>query len=556
MSKLCKILSLVLFFCYGTQIFAQKYILHLPMAGHAEDWSSNKNNGTIIGGVISTEDRFGNPCGALNFNGTNGFISIPHSASLGSIKKHFSVSVWMKLDPYPVSENLRWLTLICKGELPFETSTMPQYRVQVFQGNTQSTVSINTEFTENDWDFKKHNLEYDKWYHIVLTYDGSKVKFYINSEIAWSGSYHEKLSPNTAPVNIGRDIPGATEFFKGSMSDFRLYDGALSKSQIDDLYTHSKSYGYDKSMAFTCPKNQVVQTIPGKCHTIANLGEPTGESPCDGAKVRQISGAKNGDILQVGEENIVYEIYNDLGVNRNCAYSVTVRDKEAPVIEPLIDTFIYVSKEEKSLSFIYQLPNATDNCQLKDVQVIQGKESGREFPLGTTLLKFQATDIYGNIGFGQYNVHILQDSEEVIPESPDTPETAELISEDPFESKLDQIPITPGSKIEIDDLLFAADKTKLSRLSNERLDIVVKFMNRYPNVSIEIGGHTNGIPTKAYCEQLSTARAKTCYEYLISKGIAKDRLKYKGYGKSHLKFPADYRNPLNQRVELTILEVK
>ncbi len=524
------------------------------MSGHVEDLSPNKNNGTIIGGVTSTEDRFGNPCGALNFNGTNGFISIPHSSTLGSIKKHFSVSAWIKLEPYPTSENLRWLTLICKGEFPAETDNMPQYRVQVFQGNTQSTVSINTAFTENDWDFKKHNLEYNKWYHIALTYDGSKVRFYINSELAWSNPYKEKLSPNTAPVNIGRDIPGATEFFKGSMSDFRLYDDALSKNQIYDLYANSKSYGYDKSMVFTCPQNQTVQTDPGKCFTIANLYEPTVESPCDKAKIRQIRGAKNGDTLQLGQEIIEYEIRNDLGVSRNCIYSVFVQDKEAPVIEPLKDTTIYIGSEDKSFSYIYELPLATDNCRLKDIQLTKGMVSGKEFPLGTTLLKFQATDVYGNTSSGQYNVHILQDSEEVIPE--DAPKTAELISEDPFEKKLDQIPLSPGSKIDIDDLLFAADKIKLTRLSNERLDIVVKFLNRYPNISIEIGGHTNGIPTKAYCEQLSTARAKACYEYLISKGIAKDRLRYKGYGKSHLKFPADYRNPLNQRVEITIIDVK
>ena len=50
-------------------------------------------------------------------------------------------------------------------------------------------------------------------------------------------------------------------------------------------------------------------------------------------------------------------------------------------------------------------------------------------------------------------------------------------------------------------------------------------------VRIEIGGHTNGLPSHDYCDKLSTARAKAVYDYLVSKGINPERLTYKGYGK-------------------------
>lgn len=556
MSNCCKILF-VLLLLISAPVSAQKNILHLPMAGHAEDLSSEKNHGTILGGVTPTEDRFGNPCGALNFNGTNGFISIPHSASLNSIRKQFSLSTWIKLDPYTNSENLRWLTLICKGEFSEERADMPHYRVQVFQGNTQSTVSINTEFTENDWEFKNHNLEYNKWYHIALTYDGSKVRFYIDANLVWTNPYNQKLTQNSSPVNIGRDIPGATEFFKGSMSDMRLYDGVLNKNQIYQLFANSESYGYDKSMAFSCPKNQIVHTEPGKCYAIASLPPPTAESPCESAQIKQIKGPVNGDALSLGTEQIVYDIWNNLGVSRNCSYTVTVLDKEPPVIQSQQDTVLYADANIDFIHFYYQIPQATDNCGLKSVQLIEGLESGNKFPLGTTTLKFKATDISGNISFETYTVRVTQESEGENPLVDNTPEPERIpIDSLTFEEKLDHIPLQPGSKIEIEDLLFLADKSRLTRISFQRLNTVVKFLNKHPDISIEIGGHTNGVPSQKYCIELSTARAQACYEYLISQGISKERLTFFGYGKSKLKFPADPRNPLNQRVEMTITEVK
>ncbi|MBK8515940.1 MAG: OmpA family protein [Saprospiraceae bacterium] len=77
------------------------------------------------------------------------------------------------------------------------------------------------------------------------------------------------------------------------------------------------------------------------------------------------------------------------------------------------------------------------------------------------------------------------------------------------------------------------------------------------NVRVEIGGHTNTIPSNEYCDQLSSLRARKVSEYLVIRGIDVRRISYKGYGK---------REPLtdstslqgrqkNQRVEIKILEL-
>jgi outer membrane protein OmpA-like peptidoglycan-associated protein len=49
---------------------------------------------------------------------------------------------------------------------------------------------------------------------------------------------------------------------------------------------------------------------------------------------------------------------------------------------------------------------------------------------------------------------------------------------------------------------------------------------------IEIHGHTDNIGDEASNQQLSEARAKAVYDYLIQKGIIASRLAYKGFGKT------------------------
>ncbi len=115
--------------------------------------------------------------------------------------------------------------------------------------------------------------------------------------------------------------------------------------------------------------------------------------------------------------------------------------------------------------------------------------------------------------------------------------------------------VKPGQIIRIDELYFQADTSNINPSSYKILDEVYKFMMRNRRVVIEIGGHTNGVPSNQYCMTLSTARAKEVAEYLINKGVPAYRVKYKGYGKSKpvaSDRTADGRRK-NQRVEIKIL---
>lgn len=122
---------------------------------------------------------------------------------------------------------------------------------------------------------------------------------------------------------------------------------------------------------------------------------------------------------------------------------------------------------------------------------------------------------------------------------------------------LDIATIEVGQTLRINELYFEADSTDVKLESHEVLDEVFSFMFDNPGVVIEIGGHTNGIPSHEYCDRLSSGRAKSVAEYLYNKGISADRIKYKGYGKRKRIASDDSLagRQKNQRVEVKILDI-
>ena len=86
-----------------------------------------------------------------------------------------------------------------------------------------------------------------------------------------------------------------------------------------------------------------------------------------------------------------------------------------------------------------------------------------------------------------------------------------------------------GSK---EGVYFATNMSDINSNSKLALGKLVKVFNDYPETNILIEGHTDNVGEAAYNESLSEKRAKTVAEYLISNGVHKNRVNYKGYGES------------------------
>lgn len=83
----------------------------------------------------------------------------------------------------------------------------------------------------------------------------------------------------------------------------------------------------------------------------------------------------------------------------------------------------------------------------------------------------------------------------------------------------------------IDNIFYDFDKATLRPESQKALDELVKLLQENPNVTIELSAHCDYKGPAEYNKRLSQQRAESVVAYLISKGIAKDRLTPMGYGK-------------------------
>ena len=86
--------------------------------------------------------------------------------------------------------------------------------------------------------------------------------------------------------------------------------------------------------------------------------------------------------------------------------------------------------------------------------------------------------------------------------------------------------------LKVNNIFFDFDKSTLRPESDLELDRWVKIFMKYPDLKAEIHGHTCSIGTEKYNQGLSERRATAVVNYLVSKGVARNRLVMKGYGET------------------------
>ena len=89
--------------------------------------------------------------------------------------------------------------------------------------------------------------------------------------------------------------------------------------------------------------------------------------------------------------------------------------------------------------------------------------------------------------------------------------------------------------IELPEVFYDLDKATLRPESAAALDGLVKTLDENPTITILLTANTDFRADNAYNMRLSDRRAKACYDYLIKKGVPKDRLKAEGKGETEPK---------------------
>ena len=114
-----------------------------------------------------------------------------------------------------------------------------------------------------------------------------------------------------------------------------------------------------------------------------------------------------------------------------------------------------------------------------------------------------------------------------------------------------------------ENIFFDINKATLRTISVTELNKAFEFLKTYPNVNVEISGHTDNDGSDEYNKNLSQQRAQAVVDYLSELGIDRKRMIAKGYGKDMPLAPNN--NPdgtknlenmqQNRRVELEVIGI-
>ena len=183
------------------------------------DSSGTGNNGTLTNMDPGTDWVSGYVDGALDFDGSNDYVSVPDDPSL-DITGSFTLSAWIK----PSSVSAAWATIVVKGYAYLIQLNYDKLNIAIHNGSwsemaTDSVFSVDT------------------WYHVVGVYDDTTSAFtiYIDGREIKTGAASFAPDADNTSLSIGQSSQGA-ERFPGIIDDVRVYNRALSASEAALLF--------------------------------------------------------------------------------------------------------------------------------------------------------------------------------------------------------------------------------------------------------------------------------------------------------------------------------
>ena len=111
------------------------------------------------------------------------------------------------------------------------------------------------------------------------------------------------------------------------------------------------------------------------------------------------------------------------------------------------------------------------------------------------------------------------------------------------------------------EILYELNSAALTSEATEKLDNFVVFLKEYlamyPNAKLTMGSHTDSRGSNSYNQKLSQRRADSAVNYILSKGVSKDKIKAVGYGENRLKVPnakSEEEHQLNRRTTVEVVK--
>ncbi len=198
--------------------------------GNANDESGNGNNGVVYGATL-TADRNSVANTAYDFDGISNYIEVLSTPSL-CVSSAYSISAWA-------------FVINIAGVTNYEPAIVSKIvdgdwygGYEVRAGSPMTSLGTSGNIGGTNISLNGLTSAMNAWYHIVVTYDGNKVKFYLNSICTDSLNITGTLQTSTIPLRFGRRGGAGTYngWYPSKLDDIGIWNRALSQSEVAFLY--------------------------------------------------------------------------------------------------------------------------------------------------------------------------------------------------------------------------------------------------------------------------------------------------------------------------------
>ncbi|HEX5782201.1 MAG TPA: PQQ-dependent sugar dehydrogenase, partial [Solirubrobacteraceae bacterium] len=181
------------------------------------DTSGLGNHGTTTSATWAAMGRFGT---ALSFNGTSSWVTVPDSPSL-DLTTGMTLEAWVN----PVQLTGTWRTLIFK-----QTTNGMAYALYAADGANRPRGQVQIGGEQNA--VGTAALPLNAWTHLATTYDGSTQRLFVNGVQVASRAQTGSAAVSTGVLRIGGNSIWAAERYRGLIDEVRVYDRALTATEI------------------------------------------------------------------------------------------------------------------------------------------------------------------------------------------------------------------------------------------------------------------------------------------------------------------------------------
>jgi fibronectin type 3 domain-containing protein len=198
--------------------------------GSRADSSGNSFDLIDIGAPLAVTDRLGMASSSLMFNGSDDYLRGPIDARIHPTAQ-VTVSAWINSDGRDGQQDVIVSTL---------DATPGGFQLAIGYSPTDDSLVFTVRPSSGSYDLVTafQSAWKSQWTHVVGTYDGAALKYYVNGVLrkSMSGTGAIYYDNNRLRIASNEHVPNADRNYKGGLDDIRIYNRAISAAEVDSLY--------------------------------------------------------------------------------------------------------------------------------------------------------------------------------------------------------------------------------------------------------------------------------------------------------------------------------